>query len=102
MERQKWDPRIKFRADSVQVMNPTNQREEEVFCAALNVPDSARRQKFLDRACGKDAGFRAEIESLLAAQPEAERFFNGTALALENEASPPLRPAPPARPARVR
>jgi hypothetical protein len=60
-------------------MNPTNQREEEVFCAALNVPDGVQRQMFLDQACGGDSSFRAQIESLLAAQPEAERFFDGAA-----------------------
>jgi hypothetical protein len=81
--------RVKFRADSVQVMNPTNQREAEVFCDALNVLDPVQRQRFLEQACGGDAGFRAQIESLLAVQPEAERFFDRVALALEMEASPP-------------
>jgi hypothetical protein len=73
-------------------MNPTNQREVEVFCAALNVPDPAQRQMFLVQACGGDSSFRAQIESLLAVQPEAERFFD-TALTQEIEASPPARPA---------
>ena len=83
-------------------MNLTNQREAEVFCAALNVPDPVQRQMFLDQACGRDASFRAQIESLLAVQPEAERFFDRDALALEIETSPPLRQAPPASPARMR
>jgi hypothetical protein len=95
-------PAHKIRADSVQAMNSTNQREEEVFCAALNVPDPVRRQMFLDQACGGDSSFRAQIESLLAAQSEADRFFDRTALTLEIEASSPLQQAPPARPARVR
>jgi hypothetical protein len=66
-------------------MNPTNQREVKVFCDALNVPDPVQRQMFLDQACGGDSSFRAQIESLLAVQPEAERFFNGAALVLEIE-----------------
>ena len=91
--------RVKFRADSVQVMNPTNQREAEVFCDALNVLDPVQRQRFLKEACGGDASFRAQIESLLAVQPEAERFFGRVALSLEMEASPPAYRAQVRKPA---
>src|SRR5436309_3516237 len=47
------------------------QRIKAVFDAAVSLP-AGERARFLDRACGADAAFRAEVESLLAASdPEA-------------------------------
>ena len=41
--------------------------EESLFAAALEKPDAAERQQFLDEACGKDAALRKRLERLLAA-----------------------------------
>ena len=53
------------------------QRLETVFFAALELESSAR-QAFLDEACGDDAAFRLELESMLSAEED------GMALALES------------------
>jgi TolB-like protein len=50
----------------------------ELFAAALELP-AAERAGFLDRECGADAVLRLEVESLLAAGPEAEGFFGSLA-----------------------
>lgn len=52
-------------------------RLETVFFAALELESSARRA-FLDEACGDDAAFRLELESMLSAEED------GMALALES------------------
>ena len=41
--------------------------EEQVFLAALDLPDAAARAAYLDEACGGDAEFRRQVEALLAA-----------------------------------
>ena len=50
-------------------------RVEEVFLAAVEQPDPARRATYLDVACGGDADFRRRVETLLAAQPQVGRFL---------------------------
>ncbi len=59
------------------------QREEALFCEALNVAP-AERKAFLSRACGEDFELRVAVEEMLAAQGEVERFFI--------ESSPALKP----------
>jgi hypothetical protein len=39
--------------------------EEEVFLAALDLPDAATRAAYLDRICGGDTRFRRQVETLL-------------------------------------
>jgi serine/threonine protein kinase len=56
-------------------MSPEDQVEEALCVAALNVPDAVVRARFLDQACAGDARLRAAVEALLAAQDEAEGFF---------------------------
>ncbi len=56
-------------------MNETQQRVEEVFLAALELPDAGQCPAFLDRQCAGDPTLRAEVERYLAIQPTAERFF---------------------------
>jgi serine/threonine protein kinase len=51
------------------------QREEDLFEAARERSSPGERMAFLDRACMGDAELRARIEGLLAAEAEAERFF---------------------------
>jgi tetratricopeptide (TPR) repeat protein/tRNA A-37 threonylcarbamoyl transferase component Bud32 len=41
--------------------------EETLFALALEKPDGAERQAFLDQACGGDAALRQRVEQLLAA-----------------------------------
>jgi serine/threonine protein kinase len=45
------------------------QRLEELFYAALEQPEAARR-RFVEEACGEDAGLRDEIERLLRNDPQ--------------------------------
>lgn len=54
------------------------QRLEAVFFTALELESSARKE-FLDEACGDDATFRLELESMLSAEED------GMALALESK-----------------
>jgi serine/threonine-protein kinase len=49
-------------------------RVAEIFSDALALP-AAERQAFVERACGGDAGLRAQIEKLLAVHPAAHRLF---------------------------
>src|SRR5215831_3459676 len=41
--------------------------EEFLFAAALEKPDAAERQKFIEEACAEDAALRKRLERLLAA-----------------------------------
>src|SRR5215475_2669554 len=56
-------------------MDPTLQREETVFYAALKISDPARRKVFVEQACAGDVQLRAAVEELLVTQDDAERFF---------------------------
>ncbi|HEX7878496.1 MAG TPA: serine/threonine-protein kinase [Candidatus Eisenbacteria bacterium] len=47
----------------------------DLLAEALALPE-AERPAFLDRACGADTALRGEIDSLLAAHPGAQRFFD--------------------------
>jgi len=53
---------------------------DRVFEAALNCP-VAERPEFLARACANDPGFKAEVESLLAAHDPQDRFLETPVLA---------------------
>jgi serine/threonine protein kinase len=56
-------------------MKPDRELEDEVFYAALNVPDPAQRKQFLDQACAGQDELRAGVEELLAGEAEAEQLF---------------------------
>ncbi|MBP8258649.1 MAG: protein kinase [Verrucomicrobia bacterium] len=47
----------------------------EIFADALDLPDPARRDRYLDQACGGDAQLRWMVESLLKAHQEAGAFM---------------------------
>ena len=68
-------------------MKSDRETEDAVFYAALNVSDPAQRKRFLDQACAGQAELRAEVESLLAGEAEAEQRFakGGAALNLTAE-----------------
>ena len=73
-------------------MNPTRQKEDTVFFAAISLADPARREAFLDDACAQDASLRAVVATRLSAQDEAEIFFAKarSALPLASEDLPAL------------
>ena len=54
-------------------------QEENIFDAARNLANPAARRVFLDQACADDPDLRARVESLLAAEAGAEKFFNEVA-----------------------
>jgi hypothetical protein len=66
-------------------MNKARQRIEEIFWAALEVPEAGRRREFLDREC--DAALRAEVENLLSAHAGAEHFFAEMSLQFNHTAT---------------
>ena len=53
-------------------------RLDELFHEAVELPED-RRSAFLDEACGADAELRAELEQLIASDPEGEALFRGYA-----------------------
>jgi len=61
--------------------------KEDIFNQATEITDPAERAAFLDRACGGDAGLRAEFEELLKHDQQAGSF-------LEEPAVDPLALAP--------
>ncbi len=54
------------------------ERLEELFDQAADLPED-RRRAFLDKACGDDAGLRAELENLIASDRGAEALWRGYA-----------------------
>src|SRR5271167_2626054 len=63
-------------------MDVSLQREESLFCAALEITDPGLRAAFLDRECAGDAELRSAIGELLAAQSGADKFFKKVSQAL--------------------
>jgi len=63
-------------------MNAEAQREEDLFDAARQLTDAAARRAFLDRECTNEPVLRDRLESLLAAEVEAEQFFTDGSLVL--------------------
>ena len=57
----------------------TKPQEETLFDAARNLTSPTARQAFLDQACADDPELRMKIEALLAAEQDAESFFNDVA-----------------------
>ncbi len=76
------------------VMTPERwQTIEHLLQAALKL-DPGERAGFLARECGGDSALRGEVESLLAAAPDADRFLDKSAMEdsaalLDDEASGP-------------
>ncbi|HUG11315.1 MAG TPA: bifunctional serine/threonine-protein kinase/formylglycine-generating enzyme family protein, partial [Opitutaceae bacterium] len=62
-------------------MSHTDDRECEIFSAALQLAEAAKRTAYLDEACGDDAALRKGVESLLHAHEG-----NGGLLKEEDEA----------------
>jgi hypothetical protein len=53
----------------------SRQQEEALFEAARQLTDPAARQAFLDAACAGQPTLRQQLDSLLAAENEADSFF---------------------------
>ncbi|MBE2214638.1 MAG: serine/threonine protein kinase [Opitutaceae bacterium] len=89
-------------------MNTIGQREEDLFDAARQITDPARRAAFLDFSCTDDPALRARIEALLTAEDQADDFFaEGATLVTRTDASLrltrtriPLEEPPPLDPLR--
>src|SRR5262245_3840732 len=56
--------------------------ERTIFLAALDIDDPAERAAYVDRACGDDAGLRAQVEGLLNAHEQPAGFMARPAPAL--------------------
>ena len=50
--------------------------EEQVFLAALDVPDQAARIAYLDEVCGQNSQLRHQVEELLAAHERSGQFLD--------------------------
>jgi serine/threonine protein kinase/Leucine-rich repeat (LRR) protein len=50
--------------------------EEQVFLAALDLPDEAARATYLNEACGEGTAFRRQVEALLANHFRSGEFLN--------------------------
>lgn len=50
--------------------------EEQVFLAALDLPDATARTAYLDKACGVDSEFRRQVEALLASHFRSGEFLD--------------------------
>jgi hypothetical protein len=48
-------------------MNPENEREERLFCGALEKMEGPERRAFLNQACGDDKELRQRLEALIQA-----------------------------------
>ncbi len=56
---------------------------EEIFHAAVEIPDPVKRAEYLDRACAGDEKLRAEVDALLKWHGEAGEFLEIPALGPE-------------------
>src|SRR4026207_408350 len=55
------------------------QRQLEIFSAALERPAGPERDAFLAQACAGDAGWRQQVDALLAGHEEAGTFLDKAA-----------------------
>ena len=65
-----------------------------VFCEALERQTPEEREAYLAQACQEDAALRGEVEALLRAEPEADRFFTPMSIGADNarRTQPPETP----------
>src|SRR5579884_1596890 len=69
---------------------PPSTRVMEIFTEASSVA-AGERSTFLDRTCGDDPELRAEVESLLATQEQANDFLAAPAVEEQSLPSDPAR-----------
>jgi eukaryotic-like serine/threonine-protein kinase len=58
-----------------QAMDSSRERAEEVFCAAIELNEPAKRLAFVEQACAGDDGLRSMVEEMLAEQNRVEILF---------------------------
>lgn len=80
-------------------MPEDRQGEEAIFCAALEIPDPAERQRHLDEVCAGLPDLRDRIERLLSAEERSVRLLgndpvNLHALGGDALSIPPIREGP--------
>ncbi len=51
-------------------------RIRAIFCGALDIESGVERKAYLDKECGGDLALRAEIETLLTSDSDADNFFS--------------------------
>src|SRR5439155_3338489 len=62
--------------------NDARQQEETLFEAARKLSDPVQRKALLDAACAQNPELRRRLEILLAAEPDADQFFEESGAAL--------------------
>jgi len=78
-------------------MDPDRWRQiEQLYHSALELP-AAGRPAFLEQACAADTDLRGEVESLLAASGDAERYFTAAVRDAASHAAAGGSPTPPER-----
>jgi hypothetical protein len=59
----------------------STERVELIFFSALEIQSLEERKKFLERACGEDAGLRSTMDKMLSSLPDAKKFFGDDGMA---------------------
>jgi non-specific serine/threonine protein kinase/serine/threonine-protein kinase len=75
----------------------TDERECEIFSAALELAEPAQRAAFLDKACGADAALRGSIESLLRAHESKDGLLKQEDESPPSQGDAPIREGPGSR-----
>src|SRR3974390_743337 len=76
------------RNQRLRFMKPADEREEELFEAALERREGPEREAFLDQACAGDEGLRARLKALLQAHESTEEFLGPKGGDLRGQAIP--------------
>lgn len=58
--------------------------ERDIFLAAIEITDPARRAAYVEQACGSDAKLRAQVEELLKTHAQAGQFLETPAVAADS------------------
>ena len=54
-------------------MSANSNKVEELFIAALQIPSSTERERWLSETCSSDSGLRVQVEQMLVAYARAEK-----------------------------
>jgi len=57
------------------VLDPNQAQEDEVFFSASSIADPQARAQYLDQACARDAALRQTVEEMLASQDDADALL---------------------------
>src|SRR5207253_1424072 len=70
---------LRFRMEDRNARKDRPVNERNLFIAALQIEDSARRSAYLDQVCGDDAELRKRVEALMTAFGQAGSFLQQAA-----------------------